>query len=122
MSDEDKLAEKLRLQRVQEEADLLVAMDTFGVTDSDLRGAGAIDGAQPTNKEELDAFKEELAKKITQFKLVSGYAGFIEDLVQSLCVTRKYLNVRTSVERYMIYNALICHSGLGRIAKDQKDR
>lgn len=91
MSDEDKLAEKLRLQRVQEEADLLVAMDTFGVTDSDLRGAGAIDGAQPTNKEELDAFKEELAKKITQFKLVPGYAGFIEDLVQSLCVTRKYL-------------------------------
>lgn len=91
MTDEDRLAEKLRLQKVQEEADLRVAMDTFGVTENDLRGAGGvIDGAQPTNKEELDSFKDELTKKITQFKLVPGYAGFVEDLVQSLCVTREY--------------------------------
>lgn len=90
MSDEDKLAEKLRLQRVQEEADLQLALETFGVTDKDLVKGGVIDGAQPSNKEELDAFKNELVKKITQFKLVDGFAGFVEELVQGICVTCEY--------------------------------
>lgn len=92
MSDEDKLAAKLRMQKIQEEADLRVAMDTFGVTDSDLVASGVIDGAQPTNKEELEAFKNDLVKKIVQFKTVDGFGNFVEELVQGLCVTCKYFD------------------------------
>lgn len=89
MSDEDKLAEKMRLQKIQEEADLRVAMDTFGVSEGDLVGRGVLDSAQPKDKDELTAFKDELVKKILQFKLVDGFANFAEELVQGVCVTRK---------------------------------
>lgn len=91
LTEEQKLSEKLRLQKVQEEADLRVAMDTFGVTDSDLvaRGGGVIDNAKPTNREELETFREDLVKKILQFKSVDGFSGFIEALVQGVSVTCK---------------------------------
>lgn len=94
MSDEEKLAEKLRLQKIQEEADFRVALDTFGVTDGDLvAGAGVLDGAQPADKAELFAFKDELLKKVLQFKQVDGFAGFVEELVQGLCVPCKWCDI-----------------------------
>lgn len=88
MSPEEKSAEKLRIQRIQEEADLRVAMDTFGVTDSDLV-RGELDGAQPTNADELSAFKTALVKKIAQFKSLDGFPAFVEELVQGVCLNRK---------------------------------
>lgn len=89
LTEEEKLSEKLRLQKVQEEADLRVAMDTFGVSENDLVSSGVIDSAKPTNKEELETFRENLVKKILQFKTVDGFSVFIEGLVQGVSVTRK---------------------------------
>lgn len=88
MTPEEKSAEKLRLQKVLEEADLRVAMETFGVTESDLI-RGELDGAQPTNPAELTAFKTALVKKISQFRSLEGFPGFIEELVQGVCLNCK---------------------------------
>lgn len=82
MTPEEKLAEKLRLQKVQEESDLRAAMDTFGVV-SDKTG---IDGMQPTNKTELTELSEAISKKVSQFKHLEDFPGFLEELVRSVCV------------------------------------
>lgn len=82
LTPEEKLAEKLRLQKVQEEADLRAAMDTFGVVDKDRCG---IDGMNPTNKAELSEFSEALSKKIGQYKQLTDFPQFVEDLVRGIC-------------------------------------
>lgn len=89
MTPEEKLAEKLRLQKIQEEADLRAAMDTFGVT-ADKSG---LDAFNPTNKIELAEFTDALSKKISQYKHLEDYPGFLEELVRNLCVTCKYFGM-----------------------------
>lgn len=85
---EEKLAEKLRLQKVQEEADLLVAMETFGVPVVGDRLTG-IDAMNPTTKDEFNEFSDALSKKIGQYKTSDEFVGFVEKLVQDICVNCK---------------------------------
>jgi len=82
LTPEQKLAEKLRLQKVQEEADLRAAMDTFGIAEKDRCG---IDLMNPTNKSELSEFSEALSKKIGQFKHLTDFPYFVEELVRGTC-------------------------------------
>lgn len=82
LSPEQKIAEKLRLQKIQEEADLRAAMDTFGIADKDRCG---IDLMNPTNKAELSEFSDTLSKKISQYKQLTDFPQFIEDLVRGIC-------------------------------------
>lgn len=110
MTPEEKSAEKLRLQKIQEEADLRVAMETFGVTDSDLV-RGELDGAQPTNPEELSSFKVALVKKISQFKSIEGFPGFIEELVQGVCLNCMYCAIYIRIVRCTeFYTTITFHS------------
>lgn len=82
LTPEEKLEEKLRLQKIQEEADLRAAMDTFGVVDKDRCG---IDLMNPTNKAELSEFSEALSKKIGQYKQLTDFPQFVEELVRGIC-------------------------------------
>lgn len=84
MTPEEKLAEKLRIQKIQEEADLRAAMDTFGVTDKT-----GIDALQPKNKAELSELSDSISKKVSQFKHLADFPGFLEELVRNVCVNRK---------------------------------
>lgn len=77
MTPEEKLAEKLRLQKIQEESDLRTAMETFGVTE--------IDAAQPKTKAELTELADAISKKVSQFKNLSDFPGFLEELVRNVC-------------------------------------
>lgn len=88
LTTEEKLAEKLRLQKVQEEADLLTAMETFGVTDKDRTG---IDAMNPTTKTEFTEFSDALSKKIGQYKSSEEFVGFVEKLVQDVCLNCEYV-------------------------------
>ncbi|XP_031617895.1 eukaryotic translation initiation factor 3 subunit J [Contarinia nasturtii] len=81
MTPEEKLAEKLRLQKIQEEADLRAAMDTFGVTDK-----SGIDAIQPKNKTELSELADAISKKVSQYKHLVDFPGFLEELVRNVCV------------------------------------
>lgn len=85
MTPEEALAEKLRLQKIQEEADFNAAMDTFGVTDR-LTG---IDAMLPTNKAEFTELAEAISKKVAQFKNDNEFSGFIEELIRNVCVNCK---------------------------------
>lgn len=84
MTPEEKLAEKLRLQKIQEEADLHAAMDTFGITDK-----SGIDALQPKNKTELTELADAISKKVSQFKHLADFTSFLEDLVRNVCANRK---------------------------------
>lgn len=81
MTPEEKLAEKLRIQKIQEESDLRAALDTFGVTE--------IDAAQPKTKAELTEFADAINKKVSQFKHLADFPGFLEELVRNVCANRK---------------------------------
>lgn len=81
MTPEEKLAEKLRLQKIQEEADLRAAMDTFGITEK-----SGIDALQPKNKAELTELADAISKKVSSYKHLVDFPGFLEELVRNVCV------------------------------------
>ncbi|CAH0401452.1 unnamed protein product [Chilo suppressalis] len=82
LTPEQKLAEKLRQQKLQEESDLRLAMETFGVTE----GGGKLDSFHPTSKEEFTEFAELLSKKITLYKAKEEFPAFADELVRSIIV------------------------------------
>lgn len=97
MTPEEKLAEKLRLQKIQEEADLRAAMDTFGVTDK-----SGIDAIQPKNKTELTELADAIGKKVSQYKHLVDFPGFLEELVRNVCANCKYFNIHISFLNYQL--------------------
>lgn len=62
-------------------------MDTFGVGDKDRCG---IDAMNPTNKAELSEFSEALSKKIGQYKQLTDFPQFVEELVRGICSNCTY--------------------------------
>ena len=60
---EEDLEEKLRQQRLQEESDLALTMETFGVKHK------LIDTMEPKSEEEFTEFQEALTTKIANFKV-----------------------------------------------------
>lgn len=86
MTPAERLAEKLRLQKLQEESDLLTALDTLGLTDKALSSSSSgIDGICPTNKAEFSELSEAISKKVSTFKSSEEFPGFLEELVTSVC-------------------------------------
>nr|CAG4642265.1 EOG090X0OQM [Eurycercus lamellatus] len=85
MTPEERLAEKLKRQKLVEEADFELAKETFGVSSNAPR-EGSIDDAEPSSKEEFAAFKTNLVKKIQSLASKSGYNDFIEDFIKDVCI------------------------------------
>lgn len=90
MTPEQKLAEKLRLQKLQEESDLKNALDTFGVTTL----AGGIDGMTPNTKEEFVELADAIVKKLSNYRSDIEYTNFLEDLVTKLFAGQPSHNIR----------------------------
>lgn len=90
MTPEQKLAEKLRLQKLQEESDLKNAMETFGVTAL----VGGIDGMHPTTKEEFTDLAEAISKKLSNYKNDTEYPNFLEELVMKVFASLPSANIR----------------------------
>ncbi|KAJ8717455.1 hypothetical protein PYW08_005854 [Mythimna loreyi] len=84
LTPEQKLAEKLLAQKLQEESDLRLAMETFGVTNE--TGMGRIDGFQPTSKAEFTEFADMLTKKICLYKARDEFPAFVDELVRNILV------------------------------------
>ncbi|CAB3251068.1 unnamed protein product [Arctia plantaginis] len=83
MTPEQKLAYKLQQQKLQEESDLRLAMETFGVTEV---STGKIDNFNPTTKAEFNEFTEMLTKKINLYKSKEEFPAFVDDLVRNIVV------------------------------------
>nr|XP_020667857.1 eukaryotic translation initiation factor 3 subunit J isoform X2 [Pogona vitticeps] len=82
LTQEEQLADKLRLQKLQEEADLELAKETFGVNNT-----CGIDALNPSSKEDFTEFGKLLKEKITQYEKSLYYAGFLETLVRDVCIS-----------------------------------
>ncbi|XP_041031037.1 eukaryotic translation initiation factor 3 subunit J-like isoform X2 [Carcharodon carcharias] len=84
LSPEEQLAEKLRLAKLQEQADLEVAKDTFGMNNVMQLG---IDSMCPSTKEDFTEFGKLLKEKITQYEKSVYYVDFLETLLRDISIS-----------------------------------
>ncbi|KAK9971664.1 hypothetical protein ABG768_025019 [Culter alburnus] len=96
LSPEELLAEKLRVKKLQEEADLELAREAFGVdpaaanastTVITTNNASGIEAMCPSSKDDFVAFEKLLKDKITQFEKSVHYSSFLESLFRELCIS-----------------------------------
>uniref|UniRef100_A0A182Q8E3 Eukaryotic translation initiation factor 3 subunit J n=1 Tax=Anopheles farauti TaxID=69004 RepID=A0A182Q8E3_9DIPT len=92
MTPEERLAEKRRLQKLQEENDLKTAMETLGITP--MSSGNGIDGMHPTNKEEFGELAEAISKKLANYRAHTEYQGFLEELLLKLFASLSSNNIR----------------------------
>ena len=85
LTPEEQLADKLRLKKLQEESDLELAKETFGVNNT----VYGIDAMNPSSRDDLTEFGKLLKDKITQYEKSLYYANFLEALVRDVCISCK---------------------------------
>ena len=84
LTPEEQLAERLERQRLQEESDLRLALDTFGGNaNAEVTG---LDSAVLSSKNNFDDFRRHLAKKLNAVHTNSNYVAFLEELFRELSV------------------------------------
>lgn len=88
MTPEQRLAEKARIQKLQEENDLKIALETFGLGDT-TGAVGGIDARNPQTAEEFTELAEAISKKVLQFRTREEYSNFTEELVRNICASSK---------------------------------
>ncbi|XP_035538177.1 eukaryotic translation initiation factor 3 subunit J-B [Morone saxatilis] len=86
LSPEELLAEKLRVKKLQEDADLELAKDAFGVSSTSNSVTG-IDAMCPSSKEDFTEFEKLLKEKISQFEKSVHYSSFLDSLFRELCIS-----------------------------------
>jgi len=86
LTPEEQMEEKLRRQRLQEEADLEIAKDAFGITDAPVvPGQKTIDNFAPINKEEFLELSNMIVQKFNKLEVNTDYLFFLETLVRDCC-------------------------------------
>lgn len=91
MTPEERIAEKLRLQKLQEAADLKLAMETLGIpSDPQSSEEGSIDSMVPTNKAEFSQLAQLISNRVGLFREKEDFANFVEELVKSISLHCKY--------------------------------
>ncbi|RLU15147.1 hypothetical protein DMN91_012141 [Ooceraea biroi] len=104
LTPEERRAEMLRRQRLQEEADLRLAMETFGTPTTE-PSSESLDAMVPDTKEEFERFGTALSQKINQFNKHAEFPTFAEELIKSICLnlSSHYLKkVKTTVDNLLI--------------------
>ncbi|KAI9514110.1 Eukaryotic translation initiation factor 3 subunit J-A [Dissostichus eleginoides] len=86
LSPEELLADKLRVKKLQEEADLELAKDAFGVS-STASSVTGLDAMCPSSKEDFTEFENKLKEKISQFETSVHYSSFLDSLFRELCIS-----------------------------------
>lgn len=86
-SAEGKLEAKLRLQKMEETANLELAKEMMG-----LKVKGGIDGMMPETKEQFDDLEKAIGDKLQLFVGSEYYQDFAEKLIKRICLD---LNVAT---------------------------
>ncbi|XP_034536013.1 eukaryotic translation initiation factor 3 subunit J-B [Notolabrus celidotus] len=87
LTPEDQLAEKLRVKKLQEDSDLELAKDAFGVSSASSNSVTGIDAMCPSSKEDFTEFEKLLKEKITQFEKSVHYSSFLDSLFRELCIS-----------------------------------
>jgi len=79
-SPEDKLAEKLRRQKMEEDAQYALTRDMLGLQ------TGSIDALVPETKEDFEAFGKLICEKIRMFSNSDHYNEFLETTIKDLAI------------------------------------
>ena len=79
----EQLADKLRLKKLQEESDLELEKETFGVNNT----VYGIDAMNPSSRDAFTEFGKLLKDRITQYEKSLYYASFLEALVRDACIS-----------------------------------
>ncbi|XP_041074498.1 eukaryotic translation initiation factor 3 subunit J-A-like isoform X2 [Polyodon spathula] len=82
MTPEEEFEEKLRVRKMQEEADLKLAQEAFGVNN-----VTGIDDMNPSSKDDFTEFENLLKEKISQYEKSIHYSSFLESLFRDLCTS-----------------------------------
>ncbi|KAM4618343.1 eukaryotic translation initiation factor 3 subunit J-A [Polymixia lowei] len=83
LTPEEETAEKLRVKQLQEDSDLKLANDTFGVSNN----ITGIDAISPSSKDDFTEFEKLLKDKISPYEKSIHYSGFLESLFRDLCLS-----------------------------------
>nr|XP_046245041.1 eukaryotic translation initiation factor 3 subunit J-B [Scatophagus argus] len=86
LTPEEQLAEKLRVKKLQEDSDLELAKEAFGVS-STANSVTGIDAMCPSSKEDFTEFEKLLKEKISQFEKSVHYSSFLDSLFRELCIS-----------------------------------
>ncbi|XP_056308117.1 eukaryotic translation initiation factor 3 subunit J-A [Danio aesculapii] len=84
LTPEDELAEKLRVKQLQEDSDLELAKEAFGVVSNNVTG---IDAISPSSKDDFTEFERLLKEKISPYEKSIHYSSFLETLFRDLCLS-----------------------------------
>lgn len=103
LTPEEKRAEQLKRQRLQEEEDLRLAMETFGVGIGE--NALSLDNTVPDTMEEFEQYGSVLAQKINQFAKHAEFPPFAEELVKTVALNLSSIHLKKV--KTMIDNLLI---------------
>lgn len=78
---EELLADKLERQRLQEESDLKLAKDAFGVESADTSVLASI---HLSGRADFEAFQKALSSKLTSYSRSPFYVSFLEELFREI--------------------------------------
>lgn len=84
LTPEEQLAEKLRLQKLAEENDLKLGLESLG-----LSAGSTIDGRNPSTVEDFTELADAISKKVLQYKTREEFANFAEEIVRNICASSK---------------------------------
>jgi translation initiation factor 3 subunit J len=79
----EEISEKLERQRLQEESDLLLAKEAFGISEN----ATGLDALPLSTKEDFEAFKKTLVARLQQVERSPNYVPFIEAAFRDICAS-----------------------------------
>ncbi|XP_033189198.1 eukaryotic translation initiation factor 3 subunit J [Bombus vosnesenskii] len=102
LTPEERRAEQIRRQRLQEEADLRLAMETFGVTEEP---ALSLDTTVPSTKEEFEQYGSVLTQKLNQLAKNAEFPPFGEELIKSVALNLSSAHlkkVKTLIDNLLI--------------------
>ncbi|XP_023673135.2 eukaryotic translation initiation factor 3 subunit J-A-like isoform X2 [Paramormyrops kingsleyae] len=80
---EEQLDEKLRVKKLQEESDLELTKEAFGVANN----VTGIDTMSPSSKDDFAEFEKLLKEKISSYEKSVHYSTFLESLFRDLCLS-----------------------------------
>jgi len=82
---EGKLAEKLRLQKASEDADLKLAKEMMGLGNDS--SGGVIDGMNPETADEFEELSKAVLEKFSGLESSEHYQDFAENFAKNLCMS-----------------------------------
>ncbi|CAG8554194.1 4214_t:CDS:2 [Ambispora gerdemannii] len=93
--EEDPVEKKNRLRKLQVEADLENAANTFGVDLEELRaGQVTLDTIDPKSREEFEEFAQLLIARIKKHEKEGYYPTFLNNFFRELCIPLKDIDIR----------------------------